>query len=766
MNRIRQNITHYALCLLGLLFFATPQAVFAADEGASFAQNIVWGILVTITGTFLRIAGIVFDYGINTFVIGFGELYTTSGVGFAVDNAWVTIRDFVNLFFIFGLVYIGIKLILDSNDSNTRRWLVNLVIAALLINFSLFITKFVVDFSNQLSYQIAQGAGWYNDANGVAQSEVKMANRILDYMGITEIFNLSGDTLNNASWGYIFGTAIFFTITAFILIAGGFLLIIRFAMLNLFLVMSPLMFISWVLPPLKDYMSEYWRNFLGRAFFAPVYFMFMYFSLEILKGFQTYIKGGLGNAGSNMAQTLAGENGRQVLTSTQSTMPFFFLICIFMVASLVIASKMGADFGDKAVGLGKSLSNKAGNYAKRGAIGSGKFAARTTGGVAARQVNDLSSNVRSRYDRLTVRAQNSTSRRGRVANRLLRGTDGVTQRALGAGENASVFGSETREQQQKRREGYRGRVNQTERENNRSGRIDDLIIGATSNDRTPAGITDRQTARNALGNQVRRMSNDEVLELARNNPELLNNPAFAAYLTDGHMAHLRGSGALTNGQFGELEAARDDGSVEDLNDTLNTTGASAQNLSDAMERMAQVVSSMSADRLGSTLQRQLSSGNLDQGMITNLTDTQLTALRDSGQFTPAQLSQIRNTRNAGLERIAERGTLGSAAPPMIGNPDYANYTAMQDRNRRKLFNNPQQAGRLPASVLARPETSQYLTPRIIEEFMANSPSQGDIQTVRAAILSHINNPETNQSVMTTWQDWSNNRIVGRQFALF
>jgi hypothetical protein len=390
MNRIRQNITHFALCLFGLLFFAAPQITFAADEGASFAQNIVWGILVTITGTFLRIAGIVFDYGINTFVIGFGELYTTSGVGFAVDNAWVTIRDFVNLFFIFGLVYIGIKLILDSNDSNTRRWLVNLVIAALLINFSLFITKFVVDFSNQLSYQIAQGAGWYNDANGVAQSEVKMANRILDYMGITEIFNLSGDTLNNASWGYIFGTAIFFTITAFILIAGGFLLIIRFAMLNLFLVMSPLMFISWVLPPLKDYMSEYWRNFLGRAFFAPVYFMFMYFSLEILKGFQTYIKGGLGNAGSNMAQTLAGENGRQVLTSTQSTMPFFFLICIFMVASLVIASKMGADFGDKAVGLGRSLSNKAGNYAKRGAgratFGSAALAGQATVGLGANRL--------------------------------------------------------------------------------------------------------------------------------------------------------------------------------------------------------------------------------------------------------------------------------------------------------------------------------------------------------------------------------------------
>ncbi|MBP9842935.1 MAG: hypothetical protein KBC62_02930, partial [Candidatus Pacebacteria bacterium] len=175
----------------------------SSDSDASWIQGLVWKVLVAITGSLLYISGIVFDYSINSFVIGFADYYTNSGVGFAVDRTWVTIRDFVNLFFIFGLVYIGFKMILDSDDSNTRRWLVNLIIAALLINFSLFITKFVVDFSNQLSTQIAiSGFNAQVVGNGNAMGtgsawKVDITNQILSLMGIASLFNVSAgaDTL-------------------------------------------------------------------------------------------------------------------------------------------------------------------------------------------------------------------------------------------------------------------------------------------------------------------------------------------------------------------------------------------------------------------------------------------------------------------------------------------------------------------------------------------------------------------------------------------
>nr|MBP9843121.1 hypothetical protein [Candidatus Paceibacterota bacterium] len=254
----------------------------------------------------------------------------------------------------------------------------------LLINFSLFITKFVVDFSNQLSTQIAiSGFNAQVVGNGNAMGtgsawKVDITNQILNLMGIASLFNVSAgaDTLRHASWGYIFGTAIMFLVTSFVLFAGGFLLIIRFALLNLFMVLSPFMFIGWILPPLSNLTSKYWDAFLKRAFFAPVYFLFLYFSLEILKAFQTSI--GLAGKYEVMAKTFgAAESANVTLSATQSTMPFFILICIFMIASIVIAQKIGADGAGTAIRYGQMARQKLQRGVTRG-VGAG------TVGVAAR----------------------------------------------------------------------------------------------------------------------------------------------------------------------------------------------------------------------------------------------------------------------------------------------------------------------------------------------------------------------------------------------
>jgi hypothetical protein len=380
MNKLRQYITPISASVLALVVVLAPTLAFAQASDASFIQKLVWNVLVAITGSILYISGIVFDYSINSFVMGFADYYTNSGVGFAVDRTWVTIRDFVNLFFIFGLVYIGFKMILDSDDSNTRRWLVNLIIAALLINFSLFITKFVVDFSNTMSTQIAiSGFGATQtgtSATGISGAwEVDITTQILDLMGITSLFNTSGDALRSASWGYIFGTAIMFLVTAFVLMAGGFLLIIRFAMLNLFMVLSPFMFIGWILPPLSNLTSKYWDAFLRRAFFAPVYFLFLYFSLEIMKAFQQSLQ--QTNGLQNTSNVWSSADSLSAVSTTQSTMPFFILICIFLVASIIIAQKIGADGASASIKYGQMARQKLQRGVTR-SVGAG------TVGVAAR----------------------------------------------------------------------------------------------------------------------------------------------------------------------------------------------------------------------------------------------------------------------------------------------------------------------------------------------------------------------------------------------
>ncbi len=402
---------HPYLITLALLLVVFPVPVLAQ----SVIESAVFTLVTNVLGMFVYFGAMLLNFGINHFVIGFGDVYAKTGVGYAVDTTWIIIRDFVNMAFIFGFVYIGFKMILSSNDSNTRRWLVNLLLAALLVNFSLFITKVTIDFSNQLAAQIVVGGlksegGKIDDKTGLYQ--VDLGGSFMDRMGITSIWR---HPPKDAAWSYIFGSAILFMVTAFVFAAGGILLIIRFAVLNLFLVLSPLMFLSWILPPLKETMNRYWGMFLGRVFFAPIYLLFIYFSLQIITGLQTAIGDNKSNlANPDWAGTFQAveASSKGVQDSTLGTLPFFVLICIFMIASLVIAQKMGADGGMKAVALGK-------DWGKR----TSKFAAAQTGGRLARATANASGNAVNRGLRNLQQSDNKFVR-GLARSNAVQGTVG------------------------------------------------------------------------------------------------------------------------------------------------------------------------------------------------------------------------------------------------------------------------------------------------------------------------------------------------------
>ena len=68
-----------------------------------------------------------------------------------INEAWSIVRDLSNLFFIFILLFVAIKIILDLGAGEAKKMIVRVVIAALLINFSMFFTRVVIDSSNVLA---------------------------------------------------------------------------------------------------------------------------------------------------------------------------------------------------------------------------------------------------------------------------------------------------------------------------------------------------------------------------------------------------------------------------------------------------------------------------------------------------------------------------------------------------------------------------------------------------------------------------------------
>ncbi|TSC77984.1 MAG: Uncharacterized protein G01um101424_118 [Parcubacteria group bacterium Gr01-1014_24] len=141
----------------------TPASPRAAGEDSELTKNIP-GCAV-ITGDFddciVKISYYLF-YSLPSFLLGIvasifnvvlsislsSSLYTKSPF---IPEAWAVVRDLSNIFFILILLYIGIKIILGLGGSEVKKMIAQIIIMALLINFSMFFTKIVIDASNILA---------------------------------------------------------------------------------------------------------------------------------------------------------------------------------------------------------------------------------------------------------------------------------------------------------------------------------------------------------------------------------------------------------------------------------------------------------------------------------------------------------------------------------------------------------------------------------------------------------------------------------------
>ncbi len=337
--------------VLLLLILITPRPAYA--QVGDYLLKVLFNFVVSVFGTIAGWAGLLLDFAIRELVIGFGNLYITSGLGNTVDAMWVIVRDIFNLTFIFGLVLIGLKMIFGSDNSG-QKMLVSLIMAALLVNFSLFITKFVVDFSNIATVQLVNT--FPKDKSG----NLSISGSFVNAIGLTSLYkvdttgNVTTNFFSNGSsaggFTYIFSTMIILLIAAFVFAAGAFLLFIRFALLIFYLILSPLMFLGWVFPGGGGITSQFWSGFLGRAFFAPVYILMLYLSYRIILGFKAYPIFQTANFGK-----LAGSTSS---SDVFAVLPPFILTAIFLIASVVIAQKMGISGAGGVISMGKTIAGK------------------------------------------------------------------------------------------------------------------------------------------------------------------------------------------------------------------------------------------------------------------------------------------------------------------------------------------------------------------------------------------------------------------------
>jgi hypothetical protein len=304
-----------------------------AGTAVAALDNITNVILTTITSVLT--SAVLSLTALGGMLIDFANNQTANALlPDIVGKGWTIIRDLMNMVFILALIIISIATILRRPENyNVRKTILNLILMALLINFSKVIAETLISasdavaniflsVSNLNSYGqlfsglVTQGAGaggffYTNGAYGSGSAAAQGIAKILLAMFITA--------------GYL-GIAA--------------LIVVRLIGLWILTIFSPIAFAMNILPYTKNYAQQWWGTFIKYLVWSPVIMFFLYLiNLIIVRKGSGYIIGSVAD---------------------------YILIGALMVAANIFTRKTGMYGTDAILNYAKQGSHMASRYLLRG----------------------------------------------------------------------------------------------------------------------------------------------------------------------------------------------------------------------------------------------------------------------------------------------------------------------------------------------------------------------------------------------------------------
>lgn len=328
-------------------------------------------IIFTILGWIVKLAAALFDAVLNPSKSGASTLeqFTKAPI---VQTGWKISRDLANMFFALILIIISFATILRLENYGAKNLIKKVIIAALLINFSLVIAGIAIDFSQVLTKYFFSAISGDKGVSVKIMSAIEAHKMLkppdLNQTGAIGDVTAMEQNIDKKEVGgvqqflkivvnMLFGSVILL-VTAFVLGAGAILLIVRVIVLWFLLILAPLVWLAYILPTTSGYFGTWWQKFFKQAFFAPAYAFFLYLAISIL------------------------EKGPIIKTSANTAFSAGFIINYIIIigllfGALLAAQQMGAYGASGAVSLGKK-------WGKGAAFGIGKGIGRATERWAAR----------------------------------------------------------------------------------------------------------------------------------------------------------------------------------------------------------------------------------------------------------------------------------------------------------------------------------------------------------------------------------------------
>lgn len=361
------NSANIAADVLG----TTIPVVGVVAKGILYIINILVGVFISLAG-FLVGWALQFNLSILTFEPSFMMV------------GWTIFRDIANLGFVLGIIFIAVATILRYKNYTAKQILWKLIVAALIVNFSLVIGGAFVTISNTVSSYLLNAMGSGGGAGAIAQigdsfGFIKIVTDISSWSALGTLANAIGFG-DGASLSIIVALAVilvFGIIFLFTLLALAGMLILRYFNLVFLLMVSPVVWLLWIFPSTSTYFKQWWTKFLHWVQFAPIMLVFLYIALSVLSRWSTYQASVEGSLGSGYV--LVDKNLHF------GTLMVAIVACALLIGGLKLAQAMGMG-GTKMVlgGFDKATSNlkkRASNRAKRtgSALGSRALNAKGSG---------------------------------------------------------------------------------------------------------------------------------------------------------------------------------------------------------------------------------------------------------------------------------------------------------------------------------------------------------------------------------------------------
>lgn len=337
----------------------------SADDGYNEIMIKIMSLFAWLVG----VAALTLDYAVYYTVVKMGDfVHNLSAIGVT----WRILRDIGNILLIFGFLAAGIMTILSTEIYGWKTSMIpKLLIAAVFLNFSLFISEAIIDTGNLFATQfytqingghlptVKEGPGGVSlltNASGetITTENEGISNKIMTQLGLQTIYGKAIDPNTKIfeggnPWIIGFMGIILFIVTAFVLFTLAFVLIARFVMLVFLLVVAPFGFAGLAIPALSQKANEWWSKLFEQTISAPILFLLLYVALAVITDAQFLTGFGNGAAGPDWL----GYVGVRNLTGFAGTV-LSFLVAMGLLLLVVIQSKnlgaAGAGWATKTAG--------------------------------------------------------------------------------------------------------------------------------------------------------------------------------------------------------------------------------------------------------------------------------------------------------------------------------------------------------------------------------------------------------------------------------